>query len=762
MNFGKVLSFLPSRRAVTSNRTERGQALVLFVLSAFILIGGVALVTDVSWLWYGQQRMQRAADAAALAGAIYLPGDPTSAYNAARNEATKNGFVNGSNGVTVTPLQDPKNRRRLIVTVSGSVNTYFARVFGAFADSANPGAFSSFNASATSRAEYVLPVPMGSPENYYGVGYFVEPVTTTETNTTTGQSDWRPMSTVAGGNWTNPGNVISLNTTYATASANDQLMTVRNFGLGTTSQIPNQATLVIDGLRVRLSNTALTGSGTSTDCHVHVELSWDGGTSWSTQADTGPLTGSNASYTLGSSSSTAAWGGHNWVRNDFSDTNFRLRMIWHEGNAQCAATRDVRVDFVEVRVDWHYTTTTTTLSGNHVNIQGPQGQTLNPQNFWGSMQSQGAPSIQGDAYMTKYAVRTGTLNGTDGTTPDARYAPDEYYNYAVEIPPGASNGEVWIFDPGFCDAKTAYGTGEYWTIGGANGNASIQPISAYFDLYDSNNTPYDLGDDSLVASSGDTFERKFLSDHEVHFTPSTATDDPASANDCQGTSWHYGWWQLAGGLNGGTTGRTFRLHSHTTDPDAPNDQNSSTALNGFSFFSRASGGTPRIYGIGAMEAYIRLPQGVASSFYMAQIEKLHAGKTMVIDLWDPGDTGNLSAVLEILKPTDSSYVPSAFDYQGMKGTTASAASDCNSRSGTGVTSVTTNTGGTSLFNGCWLTITINLPNDYDAPHPSSDTITNQGGWWKIRYNMGSGSGNSTDLTTWQVSMRGSPVHLVIP
>src|SRR5262245_33996638 len=76
-----------------ARRGERGQALVLFVLSAFVVIGGVALVTDVSWLWYGQQRMQRAADAAALAGAIYLPGDPTSAYNAARNEATKNGFT---------------------------------------------------------------------------------------------------------------------------------------------------------------------------------------------------------------------------------------------------------------------------------------------------------------------------------------------------------------------------------------------------------------------------------------------------------------------------------------------------------------------------------------------------------------------------------------------------------------------------------------------------------------------------------------------
>ena len=66
----------PRRR--DPRRRERGQALVLFALLSLVMIGSVAIVTDISWLWYGNQRMQRAADAAALAGAIYLPGNPTS------------------------------------------------------------------------------------------------------------------------------------------------------------------------------------------------------------------------------------------------------------------------------------------------------------------------------------------------------------------------------------------------------------------------------------------------------------------------------------------------------------------------------------------------------------------------------------------------------------------------------------------------------------------------------------------------------------
>jgi hypothetical protein len=134
---------------------------------------------------------------------------------------------------------------------------------------------------------------------------------------------------------------------------------------------------------------------------------------------------------------------------------------------------------------------------------------------------------------------------------------------------------------------------------------------------------------------------------------------------------------------------------------------------------------------------------------------------MVIELWDPGDTGSLSASLQILAPNASNYAPTAFSYSAVQGTSSGAASNCNSNSGTNVTAVTTNTGGSSLFNGCWLTISIVVPSNYTAPLPTSDTIATEGGWWKIRYTMGGSTSNySTDMTTWQVAIRGNPVHLV--
>src|SRR5690606_15057909 len=109
-------------------------------------------------------------------------------------------------------------------------------------------------------------------------------------------------------------------------------------------------------------------------------------------------------------------------------------------------------------------------------LVGPNGETIRRQGFWGSMQSQGAPNIQGDAFMTYYDTRTSRTN-------DA-YDPVAYYQYGVELPPGATNGKLWVYDPGFCDVSTQAGTGEYWTIGGSNGYSEPRPVTSWFDLYD--------------------------------------------------------------------------------------------------------------------------------------------------------------------------------------------------------------------------------------------------------------------------------------
>src|SRR5438093_6220269 len=140
-------------------RDDRGQTLVIVALTLTALFGFVGLVADIGWYELNMIRVQRAADAAALAGVVYLPGNAGSAVTAAQAEAAKNGFADGVGGVTVTAAPETLNGSILNVTVTTPVRTFFARLFGV----------ASFTARRNARAEFVLPIPMGSPQDYYGI-----------------------------------------------------------------------------------------------------------------------------------------------------------------------------------------------------------------------------------------------------------------------------------------------------------------------------------------------------------------------------------------------------------------------------------------------------------------------------------------------------------------------------------------------------------------------------------------------------------------
>src|ERR1700704_490058 len=147
------------RRLVGMWRDERGQAFIMVALMLTMLLGFIGIVIDVGWYEVNLVRVQRAADAAALAGVVYLPGNVPGGVAAAKGESAKNGFTDGAPGVTVTATQDAANAKIMLTQVTAPVQTYFARLFGV----------TSFTASRRARAEFILPVPMGSPENYYGI-----------------------------------------------------------------------------------------------------------------------------------------------------------------------------------------------------------------------------------------------------------------------------------------------------------------------------------------------------------------------------------------------------------------------------------------------------------------------------------------------------------------------------------------------------------------------------------------------------------------
>jgi hypothetical protein len=781
--------------AVPKPRTDapahpRGQVLVIFAFLLTILIGMAAFVVDLAWIWSNQLQVQRAADAGALAGVVHLPGDPTGGIAAARDEAQKNGFEHNVNGVVVTANPDPAFSRRMIVNVSAPIDTFFFGLFG----------FDHVTVNRTAKAEYVLPVPMGSPENYYGVFGLArgltstQDVTVTNNQTTRGWScgsgaTWNAGSGCAGrvpttavsqspaGSWTATSGTLanSLNANndaYARTSTNNAQSVWGGFGA--QSGMPNPGageSLTIVGLQVRLTDAFL--NSTCSGARFDVQLSWNNGTSWSSTVAV-PASGnlgtnsSSGDYVVGSSTSMSAWGAHTWVRNDFSDANFRMRVTAVEG---CSGSRTFSIDMADVRITWDYTvpvTTTTTVTTNlpDANLRGPgttctsgksqcfeaDGVALNPRGFWGTLNTQGAENINGDAHQPNYDTRTGGVSPACSSVADpdrACYDPNEYYNYAIEMPPGSTGGAVYVYDPGFCDVDEDRGTGDRWFGGDA-------AVSTFYTLYNTQGTLSEIGDDGAPIAASD-FRFRNMDADDSSMGGSGGSECMYLANDVygDGRDWHNRWYLLASGLTGGANGTVYRLHTTSTDPASAPAQLGTNGENSFAIFASATGGAPKVYGIGAMQAYTPLTANggtVASEFYLAQIEAVHAGKTVEIHLWDPGDTQNLAAVLQILVPNAGGWAPTSFTWSSQIGTTNTGNTDsCDGATGSG-TGVTTNTGGTSLFNGCWITIQAVIPANYTAP---------QDGWWKIRYNM-TGNDTSFDVTTWKVNIIGNPVHLILP
>ena len=118
-----------------------------------------------------QGREQRAADAAALAGAVNYPGDATAANAAATDIAASNGYRSArsrpsgadaraarSSGRTTVCAGPGAQPYQYKVTVTQKVDNIFGGIFGI--------GTTTVRASAT--AEYLKPLAMGSPSNQFG------------------------------------------------------------------------------------------------------------------------------------------------------------------------------------------------------------------------------------------------------------------------------------------------------------------------------------------------------------------------------------------------------------------------------------------------------------------------------------------------------------------------------------------------------------------------------------------------------------------
>ena len=101
-------------------------------------------------------------------------------------------------------------------------------------------------------------------------------------------------------------------------------------------------TAVIQGIQVRLDARADATGGSPKIC---VQLSWDGGLTWTTVKSTTTLSTAEAAYILGSTSDT--WG-RTWSSSDFNSADFRIRVMDVASNP----SRDFFLDYVAVNVTY--------------------------------------------------------------------------------------------------------------------------------------------------------------------------------------------------------------------------------------------------------------------------------------------------------------------------------------------------------------------------------------------------------------------------
>jgi hypothetical protein len=101
-----------------------------------------------------------------------------------------------------------------------------------------------------------------------------------------------------------------------------------------------------------------------------VQLSWNGGASWTSAQTTPNLSTSEQTYTLGSSSDT--WG-RTWSASDFSNANFRVRVT----DVASSTSRTFYLDWAAVRV---YTISGSSAKGpcDYAVEQATAAKALNP------------------------------------------------------------------------------------------------------------------------------------------------------------------------------------------------------------------------------------------------------------------------------------------------------------------------------------------------------------------------------------------------
>lgn len=109
------------------NKREHGQVLVIVALMIVGLIGLAALLIDGGMMQVTRREIQAVADASALAGGNFVPGQPAAALSSARDYVINNGLEDANIVSITTPFEGDSTKIEVILEEHASFT--FGRIF---------------------------------------------------------------------------------------------------------------------------------------------------------------------------------------------------------------------------------------------------------------------------------------------------------------------------------------------------------------------------------------------------------------------------------------------------------------------------------------------------------------------------------------------------------------------------------------------------------------------------------------------------------
>lgn len=351
------------------------------------------------------------------------------------------------------------------------------------------------------------------------------------------------------------------------------------------------------------------------------------------------------------------------------------------------------------------------------------------ENFWAAASGYCSGHESGDKKLSFYesystsSSSSGCNNSSPASTDD--YDPDGYL-YAIKLPENSSSLKLEVWDA------------PYFTSGSRAdaGLLSGQAITTTFEVYDRNPTPLDLSNLTLLQSYTFTTDQSTSTYREQWTRLRTWTSPQAGIYYLRVKT-------SAADTNNSRGSNGFAIRAFTGSSFA-----TCTTISGAPGYSTAC---PQIHGVSDMSIFANSPDSTAG-FYLAQIDPVHAGKTMRVNLFDSGEGAQ---TLRVLDPNGNavSFAWSTFcnpptpPSGGCSGTGSSL-----NVSGTGTKAYTYLNSG-SKYNDRTLVLDIPLPTNYTTVYGTKT-------WWKVQYEMLNTDASVTDRTTWTVNIVGDPVHLI--